>query len=122
VQRTLTVNSNPGGALVYLNGTEIGRTPVSREFTWYGTYDVELRKEGYDTLKTRGKLIAPWWQWPPIDFFAELLPFRPRDKHHLNYVMTATPALASDPGVMVQHAGELRAQLESSKRKPAPHE
>src|SRR5262245_4912187 len=83
VKRTLTVNSNPPGALVYLNGTEIGRTPVTREFTWYGTYGVELRKDGYDTLKTHGDVIAPWWQWVPFDFFAELLPFRPHDKRHL---------------------------------------
>jgi hypothetical protein len=122
VQRTLTVNSNPSGALLYLNGTEIGRTPVTKEFTWYGTYDVELRREGYDTLKTPGKVIAPWWQWPPFDFFAELLPFRPHDKRHLNYVMQPTSPLAADPGVMVQRAGQMRTQLESSKhtREPAP--
>ena len=71
---SLTVKSDPPGALVYLNGEEVGRTPMTRDFTWYGTYDVELRKEGYETLKTSGKVIAPWWQWVPIDLFAELLP------------------------------------------------
>ena len=118
VKRTLTVNSNPAGALVYLNGTEVGRTPLTTEFTWYGTYDVELRKDGYDTLKTRGKVIAPWWQWVPFDFFAELMPFRPHDKRHLDYAMKPTSPLAGDPNVMVYRAGEMRAQLESSKRKP----
>src|SRR5688500_8891874 len=44
VQRSLTVQSEPPGALVYLNGLEVGRTPVTRDFTWYGVYDVELRK------------------------------------------------------------------------------
>ena len=29
VQRTITVNSDPQGALVYLNDIEIGRTPVT---------------------------------------------------------------------------------------------
>jgi len=46
VHRTLEVESNPPGALVYLNGEEVGRTPMRKEFLWYGTYDVQLRKEG----------------------------------------------------------------------------
>ncbi len=49
VQRQLTVTTDPPGTLVHLNGQEFGRTPVTRDFTWYGTYDVELRKEGYET-------------------------------------------------------------------------
>jgi hypothetical protein len=120
VQRSLTVQSNPPGALVYLNGLEVGRTPVTREFTWYGTYDVELRKERYNTLKTRGKVIAPWWQWVPFDFFAELLPFRPHDRKQLSYVMNPTSPTAADPNVMIQRAGQMRGQLESSKRTRQP--
>jgi hypothetical protein len=116
VKRTLTVNSNPPGALVYLNGLEVGRTPMTRDFTWYGTYDVELRKEGYDTLKTRGEVIAPWWQWVPFDFFAEFLPFRPHDRRELSYVIKPTTQAAADPQTMIRRAGEMRGQLESSKR------
>src|SRR5689334_506012 len=78
VRRTLTVTSDPPGALLYLNGVEVGRTPIERDFIFYGTYDVALRKEGYETLKTKGKVIAPWWQWVPIDFPAEFLPLHDR--------------------------------------------
>src|SRR5688500_8387276 len=67
VQRTLQVESDPPGALVYLNGEEAGRTPMRKNFVWYGTYDVQLRKEGYHTLSRETKVWAPWWQWPPID-------------------------------------------------------
>src|ERR1700689_2659659 len=59
VQRTLTVRSDPDGALVYLNDQEIGRTPLARYFTWYGVYDVELHKEGYQSIKTTAAVIAP---------------------------------------------------------------
>ena len=52
VERTMTFQSNPPGALVYVNNQEIGRTPMRRDFTWYGNYDVVLRKDGYETLKT----------------------------------------------------------------------
>ncbi len=46
VERTITVTSDPSGALVYLNDTEIGRTPVTVPFTFYGTYDVRLEHDG----------------------------------------------------------------------------
>jgi hypothetical protein len=45
VERTITINSEPQGALVYLNDEEVGRTPVSVPFLYYGTYDVRLEHE-----------------------------------------------------------------------------
>ncbi len=77
VERTLTVRSDPPEARLYLNGTEVGRTPFTHDFVWYGTYDVELRKEGYETLKARGPVIAPWWQWVPFDLLAEIVAAAP---------------------------------------------
>src|SRR5258706_9997592 len=50
VERTMTIKSDPPGALVYLNDREIGRTPVTRDFTWYGDYQVEIRKDGYESV------------------------------------------------------------------------
>lgn len=46
VRRTITITSEPSGALVHLNDTEIGRTPVTVGFTHYGVYDVRLSHEG----------------------------------------------------------------------------
>ena len=119
VRRTLTVTSNPPGALVFLNGTEVGRTPLERDFTWYGTYDVVLRKEGYETLKTEGKVIAPWWQWVPIDLFAELLPLH--DRHELAYTMKPYSEAQLDPQQMLARAQAMEKQLQSSRytRQPA---
>jgi hypothetical protein len=118
VRRTLTVKSDPPGALVHLNGVEVGRTPMSRDFTWYGTYEVVLRKEGYETLKTRGKVIAPWWQWVPIDLAAELLPLH--DKHTLAYTMKPYAEASFDPQQMLSRAEGMKTQLRSSRytRKP----
>jgi hypothetical protein len=113
VRRSLTVRSDPPGALVYLNGVEVGRTPMTRDFTWYGTYDVVLRKEGYETLKTEGKVIAPWWQWVPIDFFAELLPLH--DQRTLAYTMKPYAAETIDPQQMLSRAEGMEKQLRSSR-------
>ena len=45
-QRTIRVTSEPSGAVAYLNDVEVGRTPVEVDFTWFGTYEVRLEKEG----------------------------------------------------------------------------
>ncbi len=73
VRRTLTIQSEPDGALVFLNDEEVGRTPVTTDFTWYGDYEVILRREGCQTLHTHTEIKAPWYQLPPIDFFFEVL-------------------------------------------------
>jgi hypothetical protein len=114
VQRTLTVETDPPGALVVMNDQEIGRTPFTREFTWYGWYDIQLRKPGYETLSTRAKVIAPVWQWPPIDLFAELMPMHLKDQRHFMYKLTPASTQPADPDLMLARATQLRGQLQSS--------
>jgi hypothetical protein len=118
VRRTLTVTTDPPGALVFLNGVEAGRTPMERDFVYYGTYDVVLRKEGYETLKAQGKVIAPWWQWVPIDLFAELFPLH--DQQTLTYTLYPVGPGATDPQKMLGRAEAMRPELESSPNTRAP--
>jgi hypothetical protein len=112
VHRTLQVDSDPPGALVYLNGEEAGRTPMRKEFLWYGTYDVELRKEGYETLTRQEKVWAPWWQWPPFDLFAEAFPVE--DRHTAKYTMKPLTAQTTDPQQVLGRAVHMRDRLKSS--------
>jgi hypothetical protein len=112
VHRTLEVESSPPGALVYLNGEETGRTPMRKEFLWYGTYDVQLRKEGYETLGAKEKVWAPWWQWPPIDLFAEAFPLE--DNHVARYELKPKTAVTTDPQQVLGRAVRMRAKLKSS--------
>jgi hypothetical protein len=112
VQRTLQVESNPQGALVYLNGEEAGRTPMRKNFLWYGTYDVQLRKEGYETLSRKTRVWAPWWQWPPFDLFAEALPLE--DRHAVRYTMKPLTAATTDPQQVLGRAVRMRGRLKSS--------
>jgi len=86
VRRTLTIRTVPDGGLVFLNDEEVGFSPVSIDFTWYGDYDVIVRKPGYQTLKTHLLVRQPWYQIPPIDFFAEVLwPGHIHDQHEGNF-------------------------------------
>ena len=61
VRRRLNVNSNPPGALVYVDNQEIGTTPCSVDFTYYGTREVRLIKPGYETLTVNQPIPTPWY-------------------------------------------------------------
>ena len=113
VQRTISINSDPPGAVLIMNDQEVGRTPITRDFIWYGWYDVVLRKEGYKTLKTRAKVIAPPWQWPPFDLAAEFSPARLKDRHKLMFTLEPEEEVPSNDE-MLGRADQMRAQLESS--------
>jgi len=113
VRREMTITSEPSGALVYLNGEEAGRTPMTRDFTWYGTYDVVIRKEGSETLRARQKTIAPWWQWPPFDLVAEL--FLLDDKRTYQYTLQPAADTAIDVDAILARSDALRGQLESTR-------
>ena len=107
VERTVTINTTPEGAMVYLNDEEVGRSPVSKNFLWYGDYDVIVRKEGYKTLETHTRIHAPWYQVPPIDFFAEcLVPATIRDNHYLEYELE--PLALPDPDELAERAEQFR--------------
>ena len=97
VRRVATINTDPQGATVTLNDREIGTSPVSVDFTWYGDYDVIIRKEGYETVHTHHKLNAPWYQVPPIDLFSEaLVPFTITDRHEMCFPLEPKAEIARD--------------------------
>jgi hypothetical protein len=120
VQRTMTIESNPTGALVYLNGQEVGRTPLERDFTWYGNYDVRVEHAGYQTTRTHTEVTAPWWQWVPIDLLAELMPFRPVDRRHLSYTLLPASTQPADARSMLNEAREWQTKLASGENAPVP--
>ncbi len=76
VERQLTINTMPQGAVVTLNDEEIGSSPVTVSFNWYGDYNVRISKKGYETLKTHRALKGPWYDKFPFDLFAQL--FNPK--------------------------------------------
>jgi hypothetical protein len=115
VQRIIAINSTPPGALVYLNDLEVGRTPMTKEFLWYGDYDVTLRRDGYQTLKTHAAVPAPWWQFIPLDLFTEALPLT--DVHTFSFAME--PSRAEPPQAVLGRGEQLAQLLQSSRLPPA---
>ncbi|MCU0915621.1 MAG: PEGA domain-containing protein [Planctomycetes bacterium] len=73
VERKLTINTEPSGAKVILNDQEIGVSPVTVSFNWYGDYWVRISKDGYETLDTHRRLPRPLHDRMPLDFVAQIL-------------------------------------------------
>ncbi len=71
VHRRMTVVSDPPEALVRVDGQDIGYTPASVDFTYYGTREVQLLKDGYETQTQLVNIPAPWYQRFPLDFFSD---------------------------------------------------
>jgi len=87
VERELYITSEPEGAIVHVSGVEVGRTPVTTPFTWYGDYDIVLRLDGYKTMKTSALIHPKWYEVMPLDFFSELAPWTYYDRRELKYTM-----------------------------------
>ncbi|HEX4132127.1 MAG TPA: PEGA domain-containing protein [Pirellulales bacterium] len=88
VQRRLTIRSNPPGALVYVDNYEIGTTPISTDYIYYGARKIVLVKDGYETLTVKKSLWPPWYDLFPLDFVTEnLLPLEIRDERGLDFEM-----------------------------------
>ena len=92
VERRLMIRSQPPGAMVYVDDYKIGPTPIATSFTYYGTRKIRLVKDGYQTLTVYERIDPPWYQIPPIDFFAEnVLRREVRDTRVLEYQLQPQP-------------------------------
>lgn len=119
VSRRLTIRSNPPGAQVYVDNYEIGSTPCSTDFIYYGTRQIRLIKDGYETLTVDQPIPAPWYQVPPIDFVTEnLVPHEMRDERTLSYNMT--PQVIVPTEHLLGRAEQLRASAQTQGSLVAP--
>jgi hypothetical protein len=73
VRRRLTVRTNPPGAQVFVDDQEIGTSPCSASFVYYGTRKITVMKDGYRTETLWQTLNPPWYQLPVAEFISENL-------------------------------------------------
>jgi hypothetical protein len=107
VQRRMTIRSNPPGAFVYVDDYEIGVTPCSTDFVYYGTRQIRLVREGYETLTVEKRMWAPWYDWYGIDFVTEnLIPFEIRDERNLDFTLIPQKLIPQEQ--LVANAEQLR--------------
>ena len=111
VERKLTINTRPEGAVVVLNDEEIGESPVTVNFNWYGDYRVRISKDGYETLNTHRKLKGPWYDYFPFDFFAQIIvPNRIVDSYEWTFELPSEQQISREE--LIQKAQEMKKQLQ----------
>ncbi len=111
VERRLTINTEPQGATIVLNDQEIGVSPVTVPFNWYGDYWVRASRDGYETLNTHRKLKAPLHDYFPFDFFAQVLyPGHIVDAYEWTFELSPRQYPTRDR--LIENAQSLRDQLE----------
>ena len=113
VRRRLAVRSNPPGALVFVDNQQIGTTPCSVDFTYYGTREIRLVKPGYETLTVNQPIPTPWYEIPPIDFVSEnLVPGKIMDHRTASFQMQ--PQLIVPTEQLVDRANQLRQETQGA--------
>ncbi len=109
VSRRLTIRSNPPGAIVEVNGKQIGVTPASMDFTYYGTYEIRLTHPGYETKTIYQPIAPPWYQVPPLDVISDnVLPFRATNRHDFTYTLTPLGPESNDDSLLRNRGEDFR--------------
>ncbi|MBN2584163.1 MAG: PEGA domain-containing protein [Planctomycetes bacterium] len=112
VARSITIETQPPGAVVWLNDNEVGRTPVTAPFTWYGVYSIRMELEGYEPLVVNERVAAPWYQWMFIDLpFETVVPGTRYDRHHFGPYQLE-PAKAADPEELLLRSKQFRSEAQ----------
>jgi len=107
VERELTITSEPAGALVYFADEEIGRTPMTVPFTWYGDYEVILRLEGHQTLATHTNITPPIYDIWPWDLVSQaMVPWTYHYRVERHYELA--PLVLPPDDALRRHADQLR--------------
>lgn len=109
IRKRMTVRTSPPGAMAYIDKQPIGLTPVSTNFTYYGTRSIEIVRDGYRTEHFLRKFNPPWYAIPPLDFFSETLwPYEKRDERIIDVQMTPEPVVPVE--ALIASAEQLRLQ------------
>ncbi len=87
VERRIWIDTEPQGALVWINDAQAGRTPVDVAITHEGTYDLRIEKEGYEPLVTPATTSGPIWDTVPLDLIVEILPINARNETRWKFTL-----------------------------------
>lgn len=117
-QRIIKITSEPSGALVTVNDIQLGRTPLETEFTYYGDYDVQVRKDGFEPLRTKATAWTPIYERPPLDLATSPIPYESVVKWHfkLQPTLESTEPKQQFEDGLITRAKSLRDQVDE----PAP--
>ncbi len=111
ISRVLQIRSDPPGARVYLNGRELGETPLTHTFTDYGARKLLVAKDEYAPVAEVLTLEAPWWAYFPMDLFVELWPAEVVDRHELSFELAEAASPEANLDRLLSNLDKLRQKL-----------
>jgi len=113
LERRMTITSEPPGASVTVNDVEVGRTPVTASFVYFGTYEVQLEREGYQPIRTKAHASTPVYEYPPIDLLASAIPANIVSDVKFHYVLEPQERPSEQAeAALVERAQALRKQVQ----------
>ena len=122
VTRTITVETNPSNALVYIDDRLVGESPVTIPFTYYGTRKIMIERRDDEEKLTHErttsfeKIKTPVYEIFPLDFVSELVwPRELKDEHILTYDLVELEPLTTKElqKRVLKNADELRQRINS---------
>ena len=111
VQRRMIIRSIPEGAFVMVDGQSVGSTPLSVPYTYSGTRDIKLERDGYKTINVQQRFDPQWYQTFPVSLISENFAGREiRDERVLDFTMEPTSQVQEDR--LLERANDLRLNVD----------
>ena len=111
VQRRLQIRSQPEGALVSIDRQPVGLSPVSVPYTYHGTREFQLEKDGFKTVRVQQNIQPPWFDRFPISFFSNHFAGREiRDERLFDFQLE--PKEPVNEAVLFDRANEFRSNIQ----------
>ena len=112
VQRRFIIRSQPEGAAVTIDRLPVGLTPLSVPWTHNGTREIQLEKNGYETIKVQQRFPPTWYERFPISFLTEnFWPQELRDERLMEFQME--PKTQVQESLLLNRANDLRYNIQS---------
>lgn len=107
VQRRMIIRSQPEGAFVTIDNQQMGLTPISIPYTYFGTREVKLEKDGFKTIKVQQRLDPEWYERFPVSLVSENFAGREiRDERVMDFQLE--PKTQVQENQLLQRANDLR--------------
>jgi hypothetical protein len=108
VERRFVITTDPPGAAIFdEKGLWAGWSPTDRAFTYYGEYELTLKRDDYEIQVVRERVRAPWYEWFLLDFFSEnVIPWTIHDIRRFHYKLQ--PKQVMPPDAVLSKATVLR--------------
>ncbi|MFC1622300.1 PEGA domain-containing protein [Patescibacteria group bacterium] len=104
-ETVLRVTSEPAGASVYVDNTEIGKTPFTSNNLSEGDYDVRVEYPGFETQETRIKVQNDFTSNVQVKLYSMPVPSKIKpfeDSDNLYSILSDNDQVAADTGSWVR--------------------